>query len=254
MDLRTAVAVRVRRATTPFRAQHVEHDGVLLPARHLRPGGEYFQDDGDFVRSATAEADRLVEAFGIQLSSSVVDIGCGVGRLPLGLLLRLGEVSEYQGFDVDRGSTAWCQKYIAGEHPGCRFDLLNVRNARYNPDGAMLAEAFSLPVGEGTVDVAYMYSVFSHMVAEDVAIYLRELKRILRPAGAAFLTAFIETDVPSVSINPANYRRDWVGHLHCVRFERSYFVGLVDDAGLGVDRIDYGVETDGQCGVYLSPR
>jgi len=206
------------------------------------------------MQSATAEAERLVEAFGIQPRSSVVDIGCGVGRLPIGLLLRLGEVSEYRGFDVARGSTAWCQTFIALNHPGCQFALLNVRNARYNPDGAQLTDGFSLPVVGRSVDVAYLYSVFSHMVAEDVAVYLHELRRLLKPAGGVFLTAFLEEDVPRVSINPPDYHRSWVGHLHCVRFDRSYFRSLVEDAGLAVDRIDYGVETDGQSGVYLSPR
>lgn len=252
MDVRSAIAVRARRATAPFRRKYVKHGGLVLPASHLRPGGKHFRHDEDFMSSATAEADRLVDVFGINAESSVLDIGCGVGRLPLGLLSRLGEVSCYHGLDVREKAIAWCEQFIVPDHPGCRFTLVDVSNARYNPDGATSAQASSLPIVDRSIDVAYLYSVFSHMLAVDVETYFQELSRVLKPTGHVFLSAFVEDDVPAQSVNPPDYHREWIGDLHCVRLERGYFRGLAEAAGLRIDRIDYATETDGQTGVYLS--
>jgi len=82
---------------------------------------------------------------------------------------------------------------------------------------------------------------------EDTAAYLGEVSRLLKPGGRAFVTAFVEEGVPDVEENPAGYGPlEWSGPLHCVRFDKAFFEGMVRAAGLEVDSLEHGQETDGQ--------
>jgi SAM-dependent methyltransferase len=223
-------------------------DGSTIPVRRLRFGGEHFARDEDFIRSAEREADRLVRDFGLAAESRLLDVGCGPGRLAVGILRRVGEIAVYRGVDVDSVAIRWCERHIARDHPSFRFELLDVANPRYNPRGGAAAR---LPFDDASFDVVYLYSVFSHMLDGDVRAYLREFGRLLAPGGRVFLTAFVEEGVAPVEENPPGYRRAWSGPLHCVRYDREYFERLVAEAGLRVERFVHGEETDGQSAVYL---
>jgi hypothetical protein len=89
------------------------------------------------------------------------------------------------------------------------------------------------------------------MVTEGVRAYLNEFRRVLVPGGRAFLTAFVESGVPPMSINPPDYLRAWSGPLHCVRYDREFFEVLVAEAGFRLEHFVHGQETDGQSAVYL---
>ena len=229
----------------------VIHRGVPLPAHHLRFCGEELRDDERFLASAEAEVRRLEERCGLTASTRLLDLGCGYGRLALGLVERFGSLT-YQGVDVDRHAIAWCRRHVAPRSGGFSFLHLDLANPRYNPGGDRIGEGYRLPFGDGSFDLAYLFSVFSHMDAGEVAVYLRELARLLAPGGRVFLTAFVEEGVAPVAINPPGYRRAWRGPLHCVRYERGFFADLVAAAGLETERLEPGVEIDGQSGLYLS--
>jgi len=95
--------------------------------------------------------------------------------------------------------------------------------------------------------VFYAYSVFSHMNDEDTPAYLRLIQEALSPTGKAFVTCFVEEDVPGWEENPEGYGPlEWKGRLHCTRFARWHFEDHVNAARLAVDRFEYGRETDGQ--------
>jgi hypothetical protein len=68
-----------------------------------------------------------------------------------------------------------------------------------------------------------------------------------------FLTAFVEDGVANFAINPAEYRETWSGALHCVRFERTFFNSMLEEAGFRVSAFEHGRETNGQSAYYLSP-
>lgn len=239
-----------RRVALWLAPRYTVHEGVRLPPPHLRFCGLEFRDDAFFLASARSEADRLVESCGLSRSSRVLDVGCGPGRLAIGILDRVGGVAEYLGLDVHRPSIRWCTRHIAARHPGFRFQHVDARNARYNPDGAASASSSRLPLPDAHFDIAYLYSVFSHMLQPEVRAYLGELHRVMVPGGMLFCTGFVEEGVPEVSENPEGYRREWTGPLHCVRYERGALETMLREAGFELLRFVYGEETDGQSAIY----
>ncbi len=229
----------------------VRHDGQVLPAQHLRLCGQEFRDHAYFLRSARAEADRLVAHCGLSAGSALLDVGCGFGRLAIGVLDRVGAIRSYSGVDVSAAAVAWCRRHLASGHPSFQFTRLDVRNERYNPGGDAITGAFRLPFADAVFDIAYAYSVFSHMELGDIDRYLAELQRVVRPGGWAFVTLFVADAVPDVSINPATGTLAWQGPLHCVRYHRAFIEARIRSAGFTIAQVSDGVETDGQSGYYL---
>jgi len=183
---------------------------------------------------------------------SVLDIGCGAGRLAYGLIAVDAPVARYEGVDVMAPPIAWCADTISPAHPAYRFRTIDVYNERYNPTGSQAAISVTLPFDDRAFDVAYAYSLFSHMHTGDVRAYLREFARLLSDDGVAMVTAFVEEDVPDEVVNPPGYRGIvWGGALHCVRFARAHFEAVASDAGLRISRLEHGQATDGQSRITL---
>lgn len=238
---------RARLWTAP---DHTTLEGAVLPPPHRRFGGPEFSDDAYFLASARAEADRVVSRCGLPPGGRVLDIGCGPGRLPIGLLDRGTDVGEYRGIDTHLPSVRWCTRHLAPRNPAFRFEHVDVRSARYNPGGAVADRAARLPLPDSHFHVVYLYSVFSHMLAEGVRTYLGEIGRVLAPGGVVFFTGFMEEGVPDVSENPEGYRLAWTGPLHCVRYDLRFLEGMLADAGFRIDRFVYAEETDQQSAIY----
>ena len=213
-----------------------------LPPGRYRMGGAHFKDDGAFIRTAVRDVERLQEYCGLGTESSLLDWGCGAGRLAVGVRERLGRIRDYHGVDIQPELIAWAEANLTA--PGFRFTLLDVGNERYNPDGS---RERTLAADAGTVDVLYAYSVFSHMNDDDTAAYLALIGEALAPQGRALVTGFVEEGVEDWAENPPGYGPlEWKGPLHCTRFARPHFERHVAAAGLAVDRFEYGRETDGQ--------
>lgn len=247
-----AVARRARRTVErPLRLDYVTVDGTQLPPPELRSCGIRFRDDVTFLESADAEAERLMKELGVDASSHVLDIGCGAGRLPVGLVRQIGDVSSYHGVDLNEAAIDWCRRHIGARHPNYQFHVVTAHHARYNPDGTPMDDDFSLPIPDGFFDVAYLHSVFANMVENDVDAYARIFRQVLRPGGVVFFTAFIEDDVPPMTINPTDYTIKSSGVLNVVRYERGHLFSIFERRGFEVDRFEYGAELDGQSAVYL---
>src|SRR3989449_4738449 len=215
----------------------VEYAGTPLPPHRLRSCGQRFQDNRFYLESAEREAKRLVETCGLQKATPILEIGCGTGRLATGILRFVGEADHYRGIDVSKRAIKWCHRFIAEAHPGFVFLRANVRNERYNPRGDPIGDGFRLPFHDSEFSLVYAYSVFSHMLAEDLRNYLVEIRRITSPRGKLFFSAFAEPDVPDVSVNPPGYRRDSGGNAPpSFRCDRAFFVGLLPQTGVPLPR------------------
>ena len=221
---------------------------VPLPPPKLRMGGKHFQDDGALVARAKADVQKLV-AQGLTKRDRVLDWGCGAGRLAIGIIETWGGIRHYTGVDVQAPLVDWARANISPGRRQFEFVHVDVANARYNPAGSTTR---AIPGADGSVDAFHAYSVFSHMTSEDVQGYLAEIARLLSRRGFAWVTAFVEDDVPDEVENPADYGPlTWSGRLHCVRFNRSTFDSWISQAGLRVADFSHGTETDGQSAYVL---
>ena len=231
---------------------YVKYSNVILPAKHLRFCGSKFNDNKFFFSSALSEANRLINHFELSINSRVLDVGCGVGRLPIGILNQIGNIDKYFGIDVSTRAIEWCQRFINRGHPTFQFIHIDMENQRYNPHGKKIDNKYSLPFNDKEFDIIYLYSVFSHMPIDDIKLYLKEFRRLLSPSGKIFLTAFIEENVPDMEINPQNYKMTWSGPLHCVRYNKEFFKSILKNHNFKIDSFEYANETNGQSALYIS--
>lgn len=235
------------------RKKYVKVSGSIIPSPDMRWCGPEFKDDNYYLQSAEFEANRLVKYFQCTQKSRILDVGCGQGRLPIGILRVLGEV-DYTGIDVDKGSVEWCKRYIKRDHPSFEFKHLNLYNERYNKYGIMIDDGFHFDVSSKSVQIVYLFSVFSHTTEEDMRVYLKDFSRILDDNGRIFFTTFVEEDVPNISINPENYRLKCSGPLHIVRYKKDYLFSILNEYGYSIQSFTYGTEADGQSAIYLTKK
>lgn len=205
------------------------YKGLYLP---LIRSAEGLSDDQEYVNSAVEQIDDLLQYCELTSNTQILDFGCGQGRLANGLLFRVPNIGGYLGIDTDAESIKWCKHWIERHHSKFTFFHLPAQNARYNPSAKSLP---TFPTTANSFDVAFLISVFSHMLTDDVKFYLSQLHEALCKGGLIYTTAFIEEGVPNIEENPQNYiGKKTVGALHRVRYEKSFFFGLVEKAGFSI--------------------
>jgi SAM-dependent methyltransferase len=144
-------------------------DGLAVPPKKLRVvAGPAAADLDFFLRTGAENAALIRDALAgdgarIEDARAVLDFGCGCGRVIRhwhGL-----EDAEVQGCDIDERQIAWCRANL----PFARF-FLN----RLEPP---------LEPADAAFDVAYSFSVFTHLPEELQQAWMAELARVIRPGG-----------------------------------------------------------------------
>jgi SAM-dependent methyltransferase len=238
-------------------ANHVLYKGCVLPPKRLRTKmcGESYTSNEFFLASGIVEAQRLAVDLGYTPSSTLVDIGSGLGRLATGMLWEFGDDVNYLGLEANKTFFEWCRKNIESQHSSFRFKYVDVVNEVYNPNGKFDGDRIRLPVDNEQADIVYLWGVFTNMGLEHVRIYVSEISRIVRNGGRIFLTAFVEDNVPEVSVNPTDYNPffDYRVPLQVVRYDRSQLFALFHSHGLTVQRFRYhGGSYPCQSEIYLT--
>jgi len=153
---------------------------------------------GDYERIGVLEH-ALLRGNGLRPESSVVDVGCGSGRLAS--QLRRYPDLRYVGTDVVPALLDYARRRVG--RPDFRFEK---------------ADSIRLPVGEAEADLVVFFSVFTHLLHEESYVYLAEAHRALRPGGRVIFS-FLEFSVPAAwPVFEGNV--DWVrnrtmaGHLN----------------------------------------
>jgi SAM-dependent methyltransferase len=169
-----------------------------LPARLSDPArrGDPWQTwhnvgAGDFHAVGDNLLDTLVKHAGLEPHHRVLDIGCGSGRVARPLAGYLSRDGGYVGFDVSRRAVVGCQRRFVSLRPDFTFVHADVRNADYNPRGAVDETAYAFPCADSAIDLAFATSVFTHMRMGAVRRYLAEAARVLKRGGRLAFTAFL---------------------------------------------------------------
>jgi SAM-dependent methyltransferase len=171
-------------------AEHLAWPGRpdLLPPAHLRLYYYRTLSPARFQRACDDVRTELTLA-GLKPEHRVLDIGSGIGNLAVGLLDYL--TGGYDGIEIHKEAVAWCQQTITPRHPQFRFHRADVASVAYNRGGELKPTAYRFPFPDRSFDAILLSSVFTHMLPQDVEHYLREISRLLTPAGVCVASYFI---------------------------------------------------------------
>jgi SAM-dependent methyltransferase len=191
----------------------------------------------------------LLERYGLQSSSSVMEIGCGVGWLAYDLASRLDADGAYAGCDVSDVTIRWLDENFVPRLPNFRFDFLDVQNPRYRPRGKRKSHRARLPYPDRAFDIACAFNVFMHVDERGIEQYLREIARVVRADGVGLVTlkAIFDGDVgPTegkrayVPIRPGVYTRRPERHGWSMAYDDSLIRAMIDRSGLHLHACENG--------------
>jgi SAM-dependent methyltransferase len=213
-------------------------DQLTPPARLHVVGDSDFRETGDeFLR-------LFRELVDLQAGESVLDVGCGIGRIARALAGYISPDGSYEGFDVAEVAVRWCQRHYRSAHPNFGFTYVDVENGSYKPEGTAPAEDFSFPYADGSFDFAFLTSVFTHMMPAEVQRYSTELRRVLRPGGRCLATFFLMNDEsrgliaegkgtqPFLHDDPPCSLVDPAAPESAIAYEEPWVLASLADAGL----------------------
>jgi SAM-dependent methyltransferase len=166
-----------------------KRDPELPPHRYRQIG------PGDF-RERGAQLAALLVRNGLEEDHRVLDIGCGIGRVALGLTKVLSPAGSYEGFDADARAIRWCQHHLTPRYPRFRFTHAEIDTARHNPRGVPAAE-YRFPWPDASFDFAFATSVLTHLKMDAAKRYVAEAGRVLPPGGIFVATVFVDDGRPS---------------------------------------------------------
>ena len=183
---------RARRQNNAFRRRHPE---VKLPPDYLMYESfqidyrRYFEGGKD---TAQWLHDQLRQ-YMILEQKSVLEWGCGPGRIIRHLPATIGGGCTFYGTDYNERSIAWCRANI----PEVEFSV--------NP---LLGK---VPYANATFDVIYGISIFTHLSEPAHFYWIKELYRLLRPSGILLITT--QGDNFRVKLTPAELSTYDTGQL-----------------------------------------
>ena len=158
--------------------------------RYEPPRGDIYIGSGDFIQQGRHQLDLLQRYIDLQAADAVLDVGSGIGRTAVALTTFLNLEARYEGFDVVEKGVAWCNATIRRDFPNFNFQYVPLNNDLYN-NSKQKAVEFRFPYGDAQFDKVFLFSVFTHMQIEEIAHYLCEIARVLRPGGQCLATFFL---------------------------------------------------------------
>lgn len=175
--------------------------------------------------------------------TTLLDLGCGPGAVPLRLLQERLTVRGYIGIDVHERSVRWCRRRF-GRDASFRFEVAEVRSP-YGRGGVLDAGDYLFPVEDGSVDLVLAKSLFTHLLERGARRYLSETRRCMSETGRAVLTAFVFDGSlgggpPAFSFSGGDPRIRWRRRAHphaAVAYERRLFEEMISGAGLEISEM-----------------
>ncbi len=170
------------------------------------------------------EADML-RFFGLTDQATLIDVGCGSGRLaiPLSKTHR----GAYLGTDVVPDFVEFARERC--RRPDWRFEV---------------ADSLRIPAPDQSADMVCFFSVLTHLLHEHSYLYLEEAKRVLKPNGR-IVFSFLEFRMPfhwSVFASTVDNARGRDEHPLNVFIERDAIHTWAGHLGLSVVDVHDGDE------------
>jgi SAM-dependent methyltransferase len=163
---RAALAPRVRTPSPMLVPDYVtaykSHLAHLIEA-HGRDAAMEWIVGGQYAQIGVLESSALI-TLGLRREHLLVDVGCGSGRLPY--TLREYLTGRFVGTDLLEEALDYAREKCG--RPDWRF---------------MPSHETAIPVEDATADFVTFFSVFTHLLDEDIFRFLAEATRAARPGG-----------------------------------------------------------------------
>jgi SAM-dependent methyltransferase len=138
------------------------------------------------------EWSMLLRIYGrITHQSTVLEIGCGLGRVAFPLRYVLTQEGSYHGLEIVQEKVDFLNGAFHAAHPNFHFTWADINNTYYNPAGRTRPAEYHFPYFNGEFDLVYAASVFTHMLPENVGRYFTETSRVLKHGGRALFSFFL---------------------------------------------------------------
>ncbi len=233
----------------PAKVNFVSFRGFSVPEHLLALTGAGF---ASFDEIGKAHIANYAKYMGLDPAMTFLEIGSGIGRDAFQLLDIIGPDGRYLGIDVQRESILWCQQNITLRHPNFQFVHFNAYHELHNPLSTKTTMDFPIPVPDHSVDRVAAGSVLTHIFREEITYYMKEIARVLKPGGLAYLTFFLYTEEAVAasrrkSVTPYNLRFEHLYAPGCYINDPTYPTGavaytaeamqqMIDESGLRLAR------------------
>lgn len=144
----------------------------------------------DFERDGQDISQQLINLTDIMNKKYILDVGCGCGRVAL-YLARDGYKGIYWGMDIVDRQITWAQHNISKKYPNFYFYKADLNNKLYNPSGKLKTENYKFPFSDGSFDLIFHASLFTHLIPRDTLQLIKEASRLLKKGSLAFMTFFL---------------------------------------------------------------
>lgn len=175
----------------------------------------------------------------LNAGESILDVGCGCGRIAAALTQYIDQKSPYIGIDIVPRLIDFAKNFITPRYPSFQFVLLNQSNSTYDAwrqkDAetgiAKLAEA----VAAQSIDLAISVSLFTHLDFAPALAMLTSIRDALKINGRVFITIFVldAGAMDGIQSGQAAFsfkHRTLTGKLYAERSDDPTFAVAYDDA------------------------
>lgn len=115
---------------------------------------------------------KLLQQQGLKPNHTLVDVGCGSGRLLS--QLREDDINGYLGTDISQELLDYSAQFL--------------HNSNWRLEKV---EGYSIPASDNFADMVCMFSVITHLMPQHTYLYFREASRVLR-TGGKLVVSFLE--------------------------------------------------------------
>ncbi len=229
-------------------ARFGRHAGLVPPLELMHDGPQSYKE---FKQNGDEFLAHYINLCGLQPDEHLLDVGSGIGRKTLPLVDYLNERGSYDGLELVKTGVDWCTEKYTLKYPTFRFHLIDVYNDHYNREGKFKATDYRFPFGDDHFDLAVLNSVFTHMRAEEVENYLKEIARVLKTGARCLISFFLLNEESLGLIQQGKSTIDLRHELGPARalsvekpemaigFNENHIVGLYQRVGLQIRKPIY---------------
>jgi len=145
---------------------------------HPIPLDQYIALLEDPKRDEWQKPDAVIQALNLKDGQVVADIGAGSGYFTLRLARAVGQKGRVFAVDVDKGMLDYLHQ---------RLDKEKIQNVQ-----TMHVPAHDPLLIDGSLDLAFVCDTYHHL--EDREVYLRKLRKALKPDGRLVIVDFYKRD------------------------------------------------------------